>query len=382
MPADDILMLSGQALRMYRTLEDEEIRLNDGHLQLLEELFAVLSRFDHVAVADWSHKELPDLLALRLRHSSTVKSLENVIVRSIISGVPTGYDGFTIPSSIKSLVAVVDRAQLQWSSRLNSLPDVLSINAFLDQGDWSTDVSSAVASLIYRSSGSQIAFWNWLSQQDLSDSSQVNRLVPSIHACFDCCAEEFGNQLLSSLSRDFIWKLYEAISAHLFNTAQDEAKKAVAMSCLYQMFRHIPDSRAVFIKILHRETTKLSVATLHTEVLQLAVSVMRISPEYASFFNSVLDYALQWTVRHLSDNPNLTDLDFSALDELGNCFHCLGTPISTHLCHNTVDLFTASKEISPQFAEPVIVSAIHHHLLHTKVLQIIEILYSRTSLKV
>ncbi|KAH8115698.1 ribosome 60S biogenesis N-terminal-domain-containing protein [Phellopilus nigrolimitatus] len=345
MAFEDLLDITGQVLRSLQSCENSDVAATDGEmLNLVEELLSSLVHYEGKLVSGWLNEHLSAFLSLR-QLLPTVNVLERVIARSV--------NGLPIPSDESAIKSVVDEAQLHWASRLSSLPRDAS-------SAWSRDTAVAVASFIYRSSVARNHFWTWLALGDLSEKPALDRLAPAIHAYFD---SSFDEEFNATSDGDLVKTLFSSLAKQFFNRPAKDRDTQVLMMCLIKIMKRCSTRRSDFVKTLVKWTSTLSVDILHQEALHMTPILDEIcGGDIDPFVEAITSHALQWAVRHLSDNADTTDIDEASLDDLIEVLY-LGKGIITH------------------FSEPVIAAAIRQHLRHPRVMYLAEVLFSKISLK-
>lgn len=281
-------------------------------LPFLKEALTVLVQYCQLDVTQWMSKNLPNLLIL-LRCVPAFEVLDKVIALSVDASIPIGHDGLMRTSGLASLSKLVHIADLHWSSRLDTIPQEISILPLLNRDDWTQNIADTIAAFVYKSAGARETFWKWLSSNGLSGTPSISFLAPSVHAVIDTSFEgvpQSGDPLIS--------KLFDSLSNEFFVGAAGECEMQIYLASLVKIIRHDVRQRATFMKNLEIKVAQMSVHILHEDVLHLASALVKLNDGLCGpFLNAVIDHALQWAVRYLSDNLHVNDIAHRAFAELG-----------------------------------------------------------------
>ncbi|TDL17669.1 hypothetical protein BD410DRAFT_754176 [Rickenella mellea] len=356
MDDDQILGILARLLPLVE-LQDSKPRLHDSW-SVIEESFKALQRMQYSKSSLWLQRHVVDLLSLR-RMFPQSEVLESVITAGVNSGIPIGHDGFTLPSELATLPSVISSAQSRWSLRLAPLPGDLELRTFLEEDTWSESQSKAVSGLLYRSTSARQTFIAWLNEADQVSKVGIHRIVEPLHAFMTSGAEVVSG---SPSLHGPIEGLFKACVQELFDAKTSADEKIKFSSCVL-LFLKRSSGDASYSKTLLEHIASQRPDVIIPELLDIGLSLSRLGhPDTNDILQATIDHALQWAVRQLSDVTPISDLGrrvFRSLEEL----------------------ITRRKQVTPHFAEPVIIAGIRNHLLNDVVMKVIVALVANASLK-
>lgn len=311
MSFDDLRLLTDQLILSVKACNVIDNNKVDGILgRFVDTLFSSLMHHEGTVFTGWLNQHLGAFLALRKRLVAC-DILDKVISCSVSSGIPFGCDGIRAVTEGSSLCSVVAAADTRWTCRLMPLPNDASLDTLIDEDDWNMYTSLSVASFIYRSPVARRHFWSWLTMSDLSKRPPPQRLVLPIHAFFDTI---FDGELLDIRNNPVLNMLFISLTEDLFSGGLKGNDGHLYATCLLKMVKGCRLQMSDFIEVLSRGVSALSSNTLHVESLCMVHPLVEICAEGAdAFVGAVVNHALQWAVRHLSENLDLSEVAIPTL---------------------------------------------------------------------
>jgi hypothetical protein len=322
MTVSDILRLADKFLQNLRS-DGENTIVADCNAGLFEDIFSPISKMEIHSMANWMNRHLGILLSLQ---SSTPHNriLQELISACFSSCLPVGINGLLLREK-SSLHDNIEKARSRWVARGRPVSECISIVNLLNQKDtWNAGLSNGIASFLYRSTRAQSEFWTWLtrSQKQSEEKAKVeidDRLLLPLYAFFDSYSNPNDTFEVSDASVKLV---FEALAKRLYCTRGNEEKaQALLIRCLANMLFRFPVLRDTFVKYLSKRLRRIPVELLHREsIILLSHCHRRHISSITSLADAVLEHALKWATRHLSDTAEKGALDAEALDSISEAF--------------------------------------------------------------
>ncbi|EJD00768.1 uncharacterized protein FOMMEDRAFT_169024 [Fomitiporia mediterranea MF3/22] len=330
---------------------------NDNRLSSVDALLSSLVDNDDSNLSVWLNDHLAAFIAFWDALPSN-KVLGRIISRSVNHSIPLGCDSLDVATEGTMLKSAVNTANAHWAARLLTPSEAVSVDKLLRGTEWSADVSSIVASLIYRTSYARRSFWSWLSSGDPSQKPLLIQLAPAIHAFLDSSSDAD----LSDAAKDpFFTLLFKALAKEFCRNPASNRVVYLFTSCLARMIRcSLP--RDDLVRILSKQLSNMPSTVLHLESLRLVHLIHTYDEDGITLVEAVLEHALQLAVRHLSESTDTPSINIPSLEAI-------------------TDLVRLGKGVAQHYAEPVIAAAIRHHLCHAQCMFLAEALCANISIK-
>jgi hypothetical protein len=210
------------------------------------------------------------------------------------------------------LSTVLVEAEDRWARRLEPLAPGIQIETFLSTNTWTGTHVEIITPLFYHSRSGRAAFASWL-ERGMPDGL-MDDLVPLLHGFLDACPPEY-------VVENWTWDGYFSQLLDLVWERQANSSKAVESVALIFQFSK---DRTYFSSILSKRLAGSSVETITHGVLVLAARLWALAREDSEgYIGAVIDHAMQWTVRRLSDGSKISESDTTLLGELSRLFYTL-----------------------------------------------------------
>ena len=295
---------------------------------------------------------------------------QSVFARLLKRSLPLGYDGY-LTENDTPLSQVLMEAQDRWARRLKPLAPGIRIETFLSANTWTATHVDIFTPLFYRSHSVRTAFASWL-ERGVNNGLGVDLLVPLLHGFLDSCPPEY-------VVENQTWDGYFSQLLDLVWTQHTSSSKAVGSAAL--IFQLSKD-RTHFTSILSKCLAKSSVENISHGALVLASKLWSLAREDSeAYVGAVIDHAMRWTVRRLSDGSSMSKSDTTLFEELGRFFN-VRVLFTNSLLTCAGYLIRQTKNVKVHLTEPVIASGIKHHLQIQEVVSLCTTLVQHCSLKV
>ena len=274
--------------------------------ELIDSIFSVLGSSTSIpTISSALNGRLMPLSELCLSEmgSSAVRS---VFAQLLKRSLPLGYDGYLTENDVPLSQALVE-AEDRWARRLKLLAPGIRVETFLSTNTWTTTHVDIITPLFYHSRMVRTAFTSWL-ERGMTNRLGVDLLIPLLYGFLDSSPpghvietqtwDGYFSQLL-----DLVWKQHAS------------SPKAIASAVLIFQFSK---DRTHFVSILRKRLAKSSVENISHGVLTLAYKLWSLAQEDSEVYvGAVIDHAMQWAVRRLSDGSRVSESDTALLGELG-----------------------------------------------------------------
>ena len=294
--------------------------------ELIDSIFSVLGSSTSIpTISSALNERLAPLSEFSLSEMGASSAVRSVFAQLLKRSLPLGYDGYLTENDVPPFQALVE-AEDRWTRRLKPLAPGIGIETLLSTNTWTTTHVDVITPLFYHSRMVRTAFTSWL-ERGITNGLAVDLLVPLLYGFLDSSPPGYVietriwdghfSQLL-----DIVWKQHAS------------SPKATRSTVL--IFRFSKD-RTHFISILSKRLAKSSAEHISHGILVLASKLWSLAREDSEVYvGAVIDHALQWVVRRLSDGSRISEGDTALFGELGrfydvSVFHQL-----------TVDLFRPS----------------------------------------
>ena len=245
--------------------------------------------------------------------------MQSLFAQLLKQFLPLGYDGYLTDVDAR-LSKVLVEAQDRWARRLEPLAPGIQIETFLSTNTWTGTHVEIITPLFYHSRSVRAAFASWL-ERGMPDRLGVDLLVPLLHGFLDACPPEY-------VVENRTWNGYFSQLLDLVWERQANSSKAVeSVALIFQLSK----DRTYFASILSKRLAESSVETITHGVLVLASRLWALAREDSEgYIRAMIDHAMQWTVRRLSDGSKISESDTGLLGELSR--FCLSSHFSPTNC--------------------------------------------------
>lgn len=338
--------------------------------EFIDSVFLALDSFTSIPIVSSALNErLGPLSEFCLSGTGRSAAVRSVFAQLLKQSLPLGYDGYPPENGIP-LPQVLAKARDRWARRLKPLAPGIRIETFPSANTWTTTHTDIITPLFYRSRAVRTTFTSWLERR-LGNSLGVDLLVPLLHGFLDSSPPEYIIETRAwdgyfSQLVDLVWKQHAS------------SPQAVQSAALILQFSK---DRTHFISILSTRLANSSVENISHGMLALVSRLWSIAREDSEVYvEAMVDHAMQWAARRLSDGSRVLESDTTLFAELGRCFcvhgfRQLNTDRSDHLIRQT-------KGPKVYLAEPVIASGIKHHIQIQEVISLCTTLIQNCDLKV
>ena len=232
--------------------------------------------------------------------------VRSVFARLLKQSLPLGYDGYLTESN-GLLSKVLAGAEDRWARRLEPLAPGIQIETFLATNIWTTTHVDIITPLFYHSRLVREAFVSWL-ERGTAGGLGADLLVPLLHGFLDSSPSGYvvenrtwGGYFSQLL--DFVWERHASSS---------RAVGSVAL--IFQLSK----DRMHLASVVGKRLEESSVGTISHGILALASKLWNVAREESEgYVGTVIDHAMQWAVRRLSDGSEILESDTALLGELG-----------------------------------------------------------------
>ena len=337
---------------------------------VIDSVFSVLGSSTSIpAISLALNERLAPLSEFCLLETGSSAAVRSVFAQLLKRSLPLGYDGYLTENGTP-LSRVLAEAEDRWARRLKPLAPRVQTETFLSTNTWNITHVDIITPLFYHSRAVRTSFASWL-EQGMTDGLGADLLVPLLYGFLDSSPsgyvietrtwDGYFSQLL-----DLVWK-------------QDASSpKAIGSAAL--VFEFSKD-RPHFVSILNKRLAKSSAENVSHGILALASKLWSLDREDSEVYvGAVIDHAMQWVVRRLSDGSEVSETDTGLFRELGRLcdvrvFHQPTDDYSDHLIRQ-------AKNVKVYLAEPVITSGVKYHMQIQEVISLCTTLVRHCSLKV
>ncbi|ESK84671.1 nucleolus protein [Moniliophthora roreri MCA 2997] len=281
--------------------------------------------------------------------------LEDFIELSLGARLPLLYRGYLAEGDEeRTFKSLTDRAELQWKRRLLPPPLEVDMYAYLNRTSWSQSAVNIICHSICSHSPSHYAseIRRWLGtdiQCALRDFATV------AHAYLDCCqcynaTQGMSDEEIQLWSRHFARLVKGACQMEL---ASDT--RAACSRCLAVL---LSSGRDTFQDLFFKELQNVPLSTLSLELL-------RIEGLSHPQRDALVDHALQWVVRALSDNDNDDEID----------------PIHLRMIEELVQVLNTVHTVKAHLVEPILTVVVQTRPLNSNSLKLVSALLRKVQIK-
>lgn len=342
---------------------------NENWLLIISELSRCLSQSNDSTASKILVAHLPDLVSLR----SLVPASETIAIclaHAAEESVPLGCNGTLWNLENTTLNNLIKVAESRWATRLDHPSEATNIQVTLRE-KWTQQTSKTISCIMYRSLRACDLFREWLVATAPLDRPSAGLLAPAIFAFLDSGAD-------GTLDENTMKTVFEEITEHLFLESAEASDTRIQVACLSLIFERTTSARNAFLVYLCDRISALTVDQPNLQVICLTRAIGAICKQGVQSLNeAMMELALKWCTRYLSDNG--VDIDIVFFDELGKSSNYLST---AHSLGIIAALVRGNEMIAGHYAEPVISIVIRQHLLHTCAVTFAADLTCKTRLKV
>jgi hypothetical protein len=277
------------------------------HTELVDSLFSVLGSSTSIpTILSALNERLTSLSEFCLSETGSSATVQSVFAKLLKRSLPLGYDGCLVESDTP-LSQVLLEAEDCWARRLEPLAPGIRIETFLSTDTWTKRHVDIITPLLYRSRTVRTAFASWL-ERGKANELGVDLLVPLLHGFLDSCPPEY-------VVKNRTWDGYFSQLLKLVWDRHESSSAAVRSAALVFQFS---EDRTHITSMLSGRLARSPVETVSYGVLALASKMWSLSRQDSeSYVGAVIDHALRWAVRCLSDGSKVTESDTALLRELG-----------------------------------------------------------------
>ncbi|KAF8122115.1 hypothetical protein EV363DRAFT_1301417 [Boletus edulis] len=277
--------------------------------------------------------------------------LEDTLSGTLVSQLPSGFDGHITFTEGQQLSTVLSRTKPTHLNDLRSLPISLTSQLF-EKETWTGSTGGIIVALLYSNPPSVQAFATWLGSKRWT-RLDLRLFAPVLAAFLDCVALTPGD--LSEVNDDVLHALVKL----LFLGEQHHLTRH--LECIHKILELSGTRRARLVSTLQERIQGIPIMDLTFETTFFACRLIGISG-CGALTTSIVDRALQWAVRYLSDdithsrdsNTALKNLSYVAIQE---------------------------ESLKPYLMEPSLTTLVRCHLLDASMLDLAVALTGKTPLK-
>ncbi|KAF8429386.1 hypothetical protein L210DRAFT_3508558 [Boletus edulis BED1] len=266
--------------------------------------------------------------------------LEDMLLGTLVSQLPSGFDGHITFTEGQQLSTVLSRTKPTHLNDLRSLPISLTSQLF-EKETWTGSTGGIIVALLYSNPPSVQAFATWLGSKRWT-RLDLRLFAPVLAAFLDCVALTPGD--LSEVNDDVLHALVKL----LFLGEQHHLTRH--LECIHKILGLSGTRRARLVSTLQERIQGIPIMDLTFETTFFARRLIGISG-CGALTTSIVDRALQWAVRYLSDdithsrdsNTALKNLSYVAIQE---------------------------ESLKPYLMEPSLTTLVRRHLLDASMLDL------------
>ncbi|KAF8128177.1 ribosome 60S biogenesis N-terminal-domain-containing protein [Boletus edulis] len=277
--------------------------------------------------------------------------LEDMLSGTLVSQLPSGLDGYITFTEGQLLSTVLSRTKPTHLSDLRSLPVNLT-SQLLEKETWTGSTGGIIVALLYSNPPSVQAFATWLDSKGWT-RLDIHLFAPVLAAFLDCIALTSGD--LSQVHDDVLHALVKL----LFLGEQHHL--TWHLECIHKILELSGTRRARLVSMLQGRIQGIPIMDLAFETTFFARKLIGISG-CGALTTSIVDRALQWAVRDLSDDTADSRDSKAALQNLR---------------------YVAIQEesLKPHLVEPLLTTLVRRHLSDASMLDLAVALIGKTPLK-
>ncbi|KAF9224544.1 hypothetical protein BS17DRAFT_780022 [Gyrodon lividus] len=280
--------------------------------------------------------------------------LEDMLAAALTSQLPCGLDGQIAFSDGQSLSTVLPNTQSAQTGELGALPPNL-ISQFLDKETWTNSTARVILVLLYANVASSQVYATWLNHKKWTQLS-LHHLASTLAAFLDCIILSGGD--LSHVNDEVLYNLFDELFPKESNTSYDRLRR---LECVCRILELAGSRQPRLLSALQECVQGIRLVDLAFEVTYIAHKVLEL-PGCEALATSMTDRALQWAVRHFSNQDKNSEDSEDALSTLRNLAK-----------HQT--------KLKPHLVEPLLTIIIQNRLSDTEVVELAVALVNSTPLK-
>ncbi|KAF8838207.1 hypothetical protein BDN67DRAFT_955439 [Paxillus ammoniavirescens] len=293
------------------------------------------------------------LLALQVVLPGSVL-LEDMLSAALVSQLPCGIDGQATFSDGQSLFTTLFNEQSAQTSELGSFPPNLILQ-FLEKETWTDSTAKIISVLLYANIASSQIYATWLNSKKWTQLS-LHHLASTLVPFLDCVGIAGGD--LSQVNDDVLYNLFN----QLFPKESSPASNPfLHLECVYRILRLEHSKRPRLLSALQECVRGIRLVDLQFETTYVACKVLGL-PGCETLATSIIDRALQWAVRYLSN-------------------HGTGSEDSQNAIVNLKNLARRQTKLKTHLVEPLLTIIIQDHLSENEVVELAVALVGSTPLK-
>jgi len=241
-------------------------------------------------------ERVPQLWQIRQQLSAS-SELEELILAAIESTLPMGIPGYGSdldPGEDQPLSVQMQRASARWCRRSLQLGHDISLVNILDSDPWLPSTAKVIASIAYKNGIDPTMFEAWL-KSDHSTRRSSEDLVTVIHAALDIYHCAHCMDLLDPTA--WIPHLRNIIPL-VFNHDISSSVRQRTSSCLALALKGFLSHQQDLIQLAIEHVNQNLTHQPTVECIRMGVYSLELS-------TSILDWALQWLIRHLTNSSSM-----------------------------------------------------------------------------
>ncbi|KIK77335.1 hypothetical protein PAXRUDRAFT_17577 [Paxillus rubicundulus Ve08.2h10] len=279
--------------------------------------------------------------------------LEDMLSATLASQLPCGFDGLVTFSDGQSLFTVLpNELSPQTSDFTLSLNLILK---FLEKETWTDSTAKIISILLYANIASLHVFVAWLNSKKWMQLSLCH-LASTLATFLDCVGLAGGN--LSQVNDDALYTLFDQLFP---KESSPGSNPLLCLGCVYRILALKHSRYPRLLSALQECVQGIRVVDLPFETTYIACKVLGL-PGCEALATSIINRALQWAVRYLSNQGTESDNSWNAIANLKNLVRCQ-TKLKTHL------------------VKPLLTIIIQGHVFENGIVELAVVLVGSTPLK-
>ena len=234
--------------------------------------------------------------------------LEDMLSATLVSQLPPGFDGHVAFVEGQLLSTILSGVKSPRMNDLPSLPVGLFCH-FLGKETWTPSTGNIIVAFLYSNSASVQAYTTWLNSKRWT-RLDMQVFAPVLTAFFDCIMLADGE--LSQVSDDV---LHDLLNQLFLGEQRHGCHFTWHLECIHKILALSGTRRARLVSALEERIQATPIMDLAFAMTFLARNIFGVSG-CGDLTTSIVDRALQWAVRHLSDDVQDSEDSNMALENL------------------------------------------------------------------